>query len=191
MRASDLSVGIFASLAIHFIVAVYCLGTLLARFQGFTILPEFRHGRSSIEVNLVSLRSAPPEPQIDLSEPEEVSVVPDPEPDPEPAEEPEPQPQDQIIDEGVEQGDPEISTDIKPSYPIGARMRGEEGVVVVQIWIDAFSRAKKAEVLTSSGYPSLDRAALKALRKAHFRDGTGSPVYSQETSITFRFRLTD
>jgi protein TonB len=52
--------------------------------------------------------------------------------------------------------------------PQSARLR-EQGRVVVKVLIGTDGRAQQAEVLTSSGYPRLDQAALASVRAARFR----------------------
>jgi TonB family protein len=188
MHARDLSIGILASFCIHALVGIYGLGTILARWEENRILPEFRHGFSSIDVNLVSVMPESVEPEVIPLDPEVLPVEEEPV---EPPEEPEAVPEQVILDEGVEQGDPEVTTDVKPSYPIGSRMRGEEGVVSIRVWIDSAGRARRAEVIETSGYAALDRAGLKAAKKAYFRDSKGSLVNSRETEITFNFTLLD
>lgn len=205
MRAGDLSVGFLSSILIHLLVGVFGLGMLLARWDSASIMPQFRHGLSSVEVNLVTVPVQLPEPEpaetepeaVEVRreepkppavEPEAVEVVPD---KPEPKEEPEKQPQEIVLDEGVEQGDPEVTTDIKPVYPLGSRMRGEEGSLTLRIWIDADGSAHDFEIIQSSGFPALDKAGIKAVKKAQFMDSKGRPVSSIETTLTFRFKLVD
>lgn len=187
MKAADLSVGIVASLCIHLLIAVYGIGSLIAGTDP-GIMPEFRHGLSSIEINLTALEEpVPPEPEEPVAVQEDFEpVVPE-----EPEKEEEERPQEALLDEGVEQGDPLIQADVKPTYPLGARMRGEEGVVKVRVWIDAAGRAGSAELLESSGYSSLDRAGMRAAKKARFRDSSGNLARSQKTTVTFRFTLVD
>jgi protein TonB len=201
-----MSVGFLSSILIHLLVGVLGLGMLLARWDS-AIMPAFRHGVSSVEVNLVTIPVNLPEPEpepppvepeaveVTHEEPEPASVKPEPvevaPEEPEPVDEPEKPQQEIVLDEGVEQGNPEVTTDIKPAYPFGSRMRGEEGSVTLKIWIDADGSAKDIEVLQSSGYPALDKAGIKALRKAQFRDNKGRPVGSIETTLTFRFKLVE
>jgi len=57
----------------------------------------------------------------------------------------------------------------QPVYPREARRRGWEGVVTVEVLVDAAGRWASASVAQSSGREVLDRAALGALRSAVFR----------------------
>ena len=56
-----------------------------------------------------------------------------------------------------------------PVYPIDAARRGEHGSVTLMIHVGADGTAAGAEVVESSGYPALDRAAMVAVQKWHFR----------------------
>ena len=54
----------------------------------------------------------------------------------------------------------------KVEYPKMARMRHQEGVVTVQVTIDAAGAASAATVEKSSGIESLDNAAIAAVNAA-------------------------
>lgn len=54
-----------------------------------------------------------------------------------------------------------------PRYPWSARVHGDEGRVVVSVWVSARGEAERLAVLRSSGYAALDRAALEAV--GHWR----------------------
>ncbi len=49
-----------------------------------------------------------------------------------------------------------------PEYPPLARRRAQEGEVLLRLDLDTQGRVTAAQVLQSSGYPLLDRAALAA-----------------------------
>jgi TonB family protein len=85
-----------------------------------------------------------------------------------------------------------MKTEIRPYYPIGARLRGEEGAVTLRVAIDNSGRVFRCEVTQSSGYPALDNAAMEAARKACYVS-TQPDAWSaeNETMLTFRFRLTE
>jgi TonB family protein len=85
-----------------------------------------------------------------------------------------------------------MQSEIRPYYPLGARVRGEEGAVTVRVWVNSSGRARRCEVARSSGYPALDEAAVDAARRARYvstRPGTWHA--EAETTLTFRFRLTE
>jgi periplasmic protein TonB len=56
-----------------------------------------------------------------------------------------------------------------PIYPKDAEKRRQQGEVVLVIHVAETGVATSADVLRSSGVPSLDQAALDAVRKWHFR----------------------
>ncbi|MBA7557776.1 hypothetical protein ES705_50547 [subsurface metagenome] len=64
---------------------------------------------------------------------------------------------------------PELLNEIRPRYPLAARQQEQEGVVKLQAWIKSSGRVDRVETLISSGHPLLDRAALKAVKKARFK----------------------
>ena len=55
-----------------------------------------------------------------------------------------------------------------PRYPSLARRRGQEGIVRLHLSIDAAGKVDAVTVERSSGFPLLDRAALKAVRSWRF-----------------------
>jgi TonB family protein len=82
-------------------------------------------------------------------------------------------------------------SDISARYPLGARMRGEEGVAVVEAVIDASGRAHDIVVSRSSGYPALDAEAVKAMKEASFVVRKGTSIENDRISKSFRFKLTN
>ena len=83
-------------------------------------------------------------------------------------------------------------SEIRPYYPLGARLRGEEGTVTVRVWVTPSGRARRCEVARSSGYPVLDEAAVDAARRARYvSTRPGAWRAEAETTLTFRFRLTE
>jgi protein TonB len=83
-------------------------------------------------------------------------------------------------------------SEIRPYYPLGARLRGEEGAVTVRVWVNGSGRARRCEVARSSGYPVLDEAAVDAARRARYvSTQPGAWRAEAETTLTFRFRLTE
>jgi protein TonB len=56
----------------------------------------------------------------------------------------------------------------RPDYPRASVRRGEEGRVLVRLGLDASGAVVSASVVTSSGHPRLDRAALEAVRRWSF-----------------------
>lgn len=79
---------------------------------------------------------------------------------------------------------------IRPDYPKNARLRGEQGNVVLEFRVDATGAVESVSVVTSSGFPELDAAALRAVRQARLRpaESDGRPVAST-ARLTLSFRL--
>jgi len=77
-----------------------------------------------------------------------------------------------------------------PEYPWTARAQGHQGRVVLSVWVSAEGAADRLAVLKSSGYPTLDRAAIEAVERWRFQPArrggydTGSLLY-----IPVMFRL--
>ncbi len=55
-----------------------------------------------------------------------------------------------------------------PAYPAIARRQGHQGKVVLRVYVSAAGGADKVEVRSSSGYSTLDQAALNAVRRWRF-----------------------
>jgi len=85
---------------------------------------------------------------------------------------------------------PEVLSLPEPEYPILSRKRGEEGRVIIEIEISAKGKVLRAEIVKSSSYPRLDRAALEAVKIAVFNPASefGIPVES-ELKVAYRFQL--
>ena len=69
---------------------------------------------------------------------------------------------------------------IKPDYPKGARQRGEQGEVILEIRVDAAGIVASVNIISSCGFSELDEAAVRAVRTARFTPAKsgGSPVAS-------------
>jgi protein TonB len=79
---------------------------------------------------------------------------------------------------------------IDPLFPIGSRIRGEQGDVRFQVWISTDGKLEKIQILQTSGYPALDRSAERALKRTRFapRRVNGNAVPATLT-ILVRFQL--
>jgi protein TonB len=87
---------------------------------------------------------------------------------------------------------PRYRTNPKPDYPIASQRRREEGVVILNVAVDAGGIPTSMSIKQSSGHPLLDRAALDAVRRWTFepaRSG-GVPMFSQ-VPVPVRFSLDD
>lgn len=81
---------------------------------------------------------------------------------------------------------------VHPHYPLGSRLRGEEGTVRIEAVVGRSGRALRFTVIESSGFPALDEAALDAVKRARFGSAGGLPPAKEtKTTLKFRFDLTD
>jgi protein TonB len=79
---------------------------------------------------------------------------------------------------------------IDPLYPPSARRQDQEGTVRVRILVDERGRASDVQVTRSSGYDSLDDAAVSAVRRWQFIPATeNSRAVSAWTEVSVVFRL--
>jgi len=78
----------------------------------------------------------------------------------------------------------------KPAYPAFSRRKGEEGRVRLSLEIRENGKVQRVELLRSSGYSRLDRAAVRAAKAASFVPArrAGHPVASAK-KISFTFKL--
>lgn len=79
----------------------------------------------------------------------------------------------------------------QPSYPSQARRRNQQGMVLVEVRLDARGQQRSINVLRSSGVDSLDRAALEAVAKWRFLpETTGGQAVPSRVQIPIQFALT-
>ncbi len=79
---------------------------------------------------------------------------------------------------------------IRPEYPMGARQRGEQGDVVVEIRVNEGGTVEKVSVVGSSGFAELDEAAVRAAKKARFTPAkSGHKTVASTARLTLTFRL--
>ena len=86
--------------------------------------------------------------------------------------------------------DPTLMGKIEPSYPPTARRLGQQGLVKVETEISAKGFVIACRVAVSSGFPSLDNAALNEVQSARFFPAMkgGKPVASK-VLVPIRFQL--
>lgn len=56
----------------------------------------------------------------------------------------------------------------KPAYPPLSRRLGEEGKVILRVFVESSGQPSKVEIQTSSGFPRLDEAASAAVSRWRF-----------------------
>ena len=79
---------------------------------------------------------------------------------------------------------------IRPQYPKGARLRGEQGNVGLEILVNAEGTVDEVKIVTSSGFAELDEAAVKAAKAAKFRPAeSGGRMVASTARLTLTFRL--
>jgi protein TonB len=90
----------------------------------------------------------------------------------------------------IEKPRPLQPIDTEAIYPLGPRLRGEEGTVRLLVRIGIDGSLEKLEISESSGVAVLDRAAERAVSRTRFAPATrnNQPVVD-ELTITIRFRL--
>jgi protein TonB len=81
---------------------------------------------------------------------------------------------------------------INPVYPLGSYLRKEEGVVLCRVRVSARGKVETIELLRSSGFPALDKAACKEINRTEFIPALykKEPV-AGEVVIRIRFQLTN
>ena len=85
---------------------------------------------------------------------------------------------------------PKPKRNIRPDYPKGARQRGEQGDVVLEIRVNAEGTVDDVKVATSSGFAELDEAAVKAARTAKFSPArSGREAVASTARLKLQFKL--
>ncbi|MBR3221476.1 MAG: TonB family protein [Kiritimatiellae bacterium] len=80
---------------------------------------------------------------------------------------------------------------IRPVYPRGARRRGEQGDVALEIRVDEAGGVGGVSIASSSGFAELDAAAAEAVRVARFepaRSGGMGVASTARLLLSFRLR---
>ena len=79
---------------------------------------------------------------------------------------------------------------IKPDYPKGARQRGEQGDVVLEIRVNAAGIVDRVDIVSPSGFSELDEAAVRAARAARFTPAkSGGSAVASTARLTLTFKL--
>lgn len=126
-------------------------------------------------------------------------------PAPQPVREPKPVPAEQIpeemvspasepfLDEGAKSLAPPLAVqNPPPRYPWAARLRGWEGTVVVRALVSEQGRPVSIHIQHSSGYATLDQAALVSIREWIFRPARKKgKATAAAVAIPVTFRLNE
>ena len=96
-----------------------------------------------------------------------------------------------IKEKGVTTG-ARIKNVFKPRYPSTCKRRGHEGTTVLEVTILSNGKCSNINTIRSAGCKSLDKAAIKALKKADFIPALrlGLPITTTK-KIVFNFKLED
>ena len=80
----------------------------------------------------------------------------------------------------------------KPSYPSSCKRLGHEGTIVLKVTILSKGKCDSIEIIKSAGCKSLDKAAIKALKKAKYIPAKrlGIP-FTTTKKLAFNFKLED
>lgn len=79
-----------------------------------------------------------------------------------------------------------------PDYPASARAQRQVGVVMLSVEVNAAGRVAALKVITSSGYPLLDQAAIVAVRKWQFKPALRAGLaVSTTVQVPIRFAIRD
>ncbi|MGO5000384.1 energy transducer TonB [Oceanisphaera sp. W20_SRM_FM3] len=127
------------------------------------------------------------------------AVAPAPQPKPQPIPEPKPEPVTKVESKPAPAKDATPKRIDTPSfthkpaaiaYPVQAKRRGQEGTVLIEVWLDEQGRQIKRVLAKSSGVSTLDNAALKAIVKwrfsAYLENGR---AIAHRVHIPVRFKL--
>lgn len=77
-----------------------------------------------------------------------------------------------------------VKRQFPPNYPNRAKRLGQEGIVHLEIQISKSGFAEEIRILTSSGYPDLDIAAINAVKKWEFEPNKTSSNWAK-LSVNF------
>ncbi len=67
---------------------------------------------------------------------------------------------------------PSIASRVLPAYPAGALAKGQEGAILLSVYVGMTGQPEKIVTHTSSGNTELDAAAIKAVSKWKFHSAT-------------------
>lgn len=87
---------------------------------------------------------------------------------------------------------PEYLKNPAPAYPLKARQKNWEGVVLLNVLVNSAGRPVKINIEKTSGYAILDEAAVKAVNTWQFQPARlGNISIESSVKIPIRFRLED
>ncbi len=88
------------------------------------------------------------------------------------------------------QAEPDYLSNPAPAYPNESRRLGQAGLVVLSVDVDREGSAVHIEIKQSTGYPNLDNAAIKAVRRWKFSPAKiGQLAVDSKVEVPIRFQL--
>ena len=89
-----------------------------------------------------------------------------------------------------ERAQPNYAKNPEPLYPLAARRRRQQGLVLLTVKVTSLGRAAAVTLKQSSGFTLLDEAALSAVRDWEFEPARIGPLAVQsEIEVPVRFQL--
>lgn len=85
---------------------------------------------------------------------------------------------------------PRYASNPPPQYPPEAKRLKQQGEVILRVKVGSDGRVQDVSIRRSSGFPSLDQAALTAVRRWRFEPARASGVaIASEVEVPVRFQL--
>jgi TonB family protein len=98
--------------------------------------------------------------------------------------------QEKIIDNSFQETQLSPSYFVQPHYPLSARKRGLQGLVVLKLLVNYSGEVEVIELLESSGHSLLDESAMEAVKKWMFPKTTTISLGSKQwIRKTIEFKL--
>jgi protein TonB len=96
----------------------------------------------------------------------------------------------QPVTQDVKEAVPLYKVNPTPVYPLHAKKRGYEGIVILEVLVTKEGNAGKVSVFKSSRYSLLDEAAASSVKKWRFEPGKrGDKEVDMPVKIPIRFQL--
>lgn len=77
-----------------------------------------------------------------------------------------------------------------PRYPRVAKRKGQQGVVMIEVWLDEQGRQTRLEIAESSGFETLDEAAITAVKAWQFKGHSiNGQSMASRLKVPVRFEL--
>ena len=149
--------------------------------------PEAERAEDPLPPDPVAPKLAEPEPEREKMETPELK----PEPEKPKVERPPAEPVPAVAPKQAKiDAPPKPRKTIRPDYPKGARQRGEQGDVVLEIRVNAAGIVDRVDIVSPSGFPELDEAAVRAARAARFTPAkSGGSAVASTARLTLTFKL--